>query len=634
MTTFPVSAPHPYDAYEEWNDILIDAGLCLPNVPAWDDVWDDTLEPAMPAPPTSRPFKPAVATPKAPVSAMPKAKCDKLTSDVIRLQNDLYAAHKRCARLDESKRRYEKESRELRDLSNELRTNLDDARRREADLQNDLARAREETANVKSQLTLAQKHYQDLARERGSVQILVEDLRSQLQERDVALSSCADKICEDEDRNAQLCALVAFFQKQAMRFRAELDARPENRPPPPMARPFPVVRLRIHPLTRPAGPSIPGNAWSPGEYMRQLKRQEYAQRVHMQKLNEQAEAVVKRLKGDLFTAVQQRNELKAETDKLYNELAACRRDTEAAKEVERLRDELMAAEAQRDELMNEITALQDEKIMLIQDSFGAEAAKIAAEEELEHLRGTLGEPADAVKRAEEARNTEATGSSPAVDVELTTLRESVDKAYSRLSAIITERLAARGVILQRAPRRDEMVVMISEFALHLAAGVPEASVPSAPLIEHTPSNRPAGHSTTPTMDLLDTEMAASTPEASVVGAPMVTTNGEQTLPAQLAQSSTLVALESPNPEMSTSQAQSSASETSPSAPPKVIGKASIGFKKVDRSKAVAQLKQLAGLLSPPPAPMAQSTPEVTPSEAELSPSPSGEQVRITAMVNC
>ncbi|EPS95924.1 hypothetical protein FOMPIDRAFT_101345 [Fomitopsis schrenkii] len=655
----PVSAlpcTQPLDAYEEWNDILVDAGLCLRNEPTWEDAWEDTIEPATPAspPPTaSRRFTLVIATPKAPVDVMPKAKCDRLTSDVIRLQNELHTAQKRCTRLDESKRRYEKESRELSDLSNELRAQLDDARRREADLRNDLAHAREETANVKGQLTLAQKysqdqltlaqkHSQDLARERGSAQALAESLRLQLQKHDIALRSCSEKIREDKHTNTQLTVLSAFFQKQALRLRAELDARPENRPPTLPARPFPVVRLRSKPLTRPAGPGIPGNAWSPSEYLRQLKRQEYAQRVHMQKLHEQAETTIKRYRDELVTVAQQRNELKAEADKLYTELAAHKR--EGAKEVEKMKDELVAAEAQREELMDEIAVLQDEKATLIQDALHAEAAQLAAEEELERLRGTLGEPADATGRGEEAQTAEATEGSPAVDAapeELVTLRESIDSAYAPLGAIMAERLAARGIALQRAPRRDEMVVMISEFALHLAtAGAPGASAPSPPFMttndEHIPSAQPAESSTLAATDSPHAEMAPSAPESPlpVTNLPDVTM-AEATPPTEPTDSaassppSTAQRAGTPDARHSSTsphRRRSSSTAKVSLSPSKETGKPVRGAtKKVDKAKAAAQLRLLAGLSSTP-GPMGRSGATMaTPSEAGSSASPSSEK---------
>ena len=503
-----------HDAFEEWNDILADAGLCGRPKPTWEDAWSDVSEPVAPASPSSkvtgRPFRLVVATPKAPAQPLPKAKCDKLTSEVIRLQNELHAAHKRCARLDQSKQRYEKESRELRDLSNDLRAQLDDAARREAALQSDVTRAREEAADAKKQLVLEQKRAEDRERARSAAQSYADTLHTQLQHRSVALAACAEKMRQDKETNAQLVAHATFFQKQALRLRGELDAQRPPLPPPP--RTFPVVRLRTQPLARPApGESVPMSSWGPGEYVKQLKRQEYAHRVHMQRLHEQAEGAVKKLRAELGTVVAQRDELKAEADRLYTEVAALKRDAKAVRkeegeEVRGVRDELVAAVVQRDELMDEVVMLHAENATLIQDALDAEAAKVAAQDELARLRGDPERTSQSSTTT--ALSTGASTNSDTVPVdaahgELIALRQSIDNAYAPLGPVMAERLAVRGIVLQREPRHEEKVALISDFALYLvAAGAssPEPTPPSVSSVstsdERDPATRPPEVATT------------------------------------------------------------------------------------------------------------------------------------------
>ena len=283
----PISAPPcttVRDAFEEWNDLLADAGLCDRPGSTWEDAWSDVSEPAAPASPpsnfTHRPFKLVVATPKTPVKPQPTTKCDERTSEAIRLRIELHAAQKECARSAESRRRSEKENRELRDLSHALRTQLDDATQREAALKTDVARAREETASARKELALEQKRAEELARARSAAQSYADSLHTELQRRHAALTACAEEMRSDKAKSVQLAAHAAFFQKQALRLRAELDAQ---RPPPPgPPRTFPVVRLRTQPLARPTENRVSMSSWSPGEYLRQLKRQEYAHRVYVQ----------------------------------------------------------------------------------------------------------------------------------------------------------------------------------------------------------------------------------------------------------------------------------------------------------------------------------------------------------------
>lgn len=586
-----------HDAFEEWNEILADAGLCNRPKPTWEDAWSDVSEPVAPASPSSkvtgRPFRLVVATPKTPAEPLPKAKCDKLTSEVIRLQNELHAAHKRCARLDQSKQRYEKESRELRDLSIDLRAQLDDAARREAALKSDVARAREEAADAKGQLVLEQKRCEDRERARSAAQSYADSLHTQLQHRSAALSACAEKMRQDKETNAQLVAHATFFQKQALRLRGELDAqRPAPVPPP---RTFPVVRLRTQPLARPAaGESVAMSSWGPGEYVKQLKRQEYAHRVHMQRLHEQAEGAVKKLRAELGTVVAQRDELKAEADRLYTEIAALKRDAKAVKkeegeEARNVRDELVAAVAQRDELMDEVVMLHAENATLIQDALDAEAAKVAAQDELARLRGDVGGHTNqSITATAPGVGTSANGDSVREDAaqgELMALCGFIDRAYAPLGPVMAERLAARGIVLQREPRHDEKVAMICDFALYLLAA------------------------------------GASSPETAQTGASSVSTNDERNPPSEVPTTTAVVPARSEKAPLASRPKRSAAKS-----PPEVAKPAASSTIPAEESNSTGVVPSTPkpkrpATKSPPKAKTAKAIPRKEPAPSTSPPSP-------------
>ncbi|KZT73620.1 hypothetical protein DAEQUDRAFT_808264 [Daedalea quercina L-15889] len=509
------------DAFEEWNDCLVNAGLCPSTDPDWQDEWLDApvhpsvpTEPSKPVDPTPGPVNATLVPPAPPAATVPMSEFVRVRDENIRMRNELHKKDKEISQKERLKTRAEKDYAEQRTLSSRLQTQLEDAERREMDLQGSLARAGTEHAEkidaLNGQLAISEKRAGELERERNDAQALVTTLQTQLAERDNALATAAEGDNKNEDKITRLSRDLAIVQKQALRYKTELDARTEN-----------ATRTSPRTLTvsgpRPALQLVPANApkdsWGPTSYVQQLKRQQCVAQAHAEQLRNQAKVTIGALKEDLATVTGQRDELKAKVNKLQTEVDNLT-SRNAALEQDVLDNKVTQATAEEQD--KRLPTLLDQPVHIRGDAIGrgmkARVAK-AATIRTKHARALRciqrKNMEDATAELSSVRTalaaTQTHLKSTANDLDA--LHRTIDTAYAPLDALMTERLAAHGLYLQRALKHDEKVTMVAEYALHLAnsgAAVATAVTVDPMDVEDTP----ADSGSIAAMDSIQVDMAS------------------------------------------------------------------------------------------------------------------------------